>query len=170
MKRFNSLKGFIAPVALTLALVVGFIIGTQYNTSTNASGNGKGVYPIKKTTGEFSVNENGYTYGSSSGCVQPEDYPDLIWVEATNKKSGYVYFNDYYDVPPESPEAASKYMEEREKRIARGDKVSRVMPVYELNGITVIGEYEIVFSDSFVGTEDEINAHISAIAEKNTNS
>jgi hypothetical protein len=114
--------------------------------------------------GKFSVNKNGQTYGSGADCVQPEDYPDLISVTATNGKEGYVYFTDWYEAPPKSPESAAESTREAQ-RTARGDAVYGILPVYAVDGKTIIGEYEIDFGVSFVGTEKEIEAFLGATAK-----
>lgn len=91
---------------------------------------------------EYPVNENGKTYGVIAN-VMPDDYPDLIKVMATNGKEGYVRVEDFNDeYIAESPEDAVRYMEKLRELNEQGYYL-QVIPVYDIDGETVIGEFEI---------------------------
>ena len=86
------------------------------------------------------INAHGLTFGVT-GSDHGE--PDLIAVEATNGKSGYVYTKDLEDADGTtaqksftSPEDALKWQEANAGR-------THTIPVYESNGTTVIGEFQI---------------------------
>ncbi|HEY3373726.1 MAG TPA: hypothetical protein VGK02_01505 [Candidatus Aquicultor sp.] len=79
-------------------------------------------------------NEQGVTYGSGLDAKSLEDEPDLIRVEATNGKEGYAYRTDLEGPDPSSPAAAVAQQK------ARGGK-PRVIPVYEVDGVTQIGVF-----------------------------
>ncbi|MDI6816952.1 MAG: hypothetical protein QME41_07165 [Actinomycetota bacterium] len=90
---------------------------------------------IARPEGKVTVwpkNTHGVTYGSSADAVSYEDEPDLIRVLATNGKEGYAYRTDLEGPVPSSPAAAVAQQK------ARGDK-PRVIPVYEVDGVTQIG-------------------------------
>ena len=90
----------------------------------------------------YPTNKNGQTYGST-GNVMVEDYPDLVGVIATNGKEGYVYKEDFVDeYIPQSPEEAVEYMEVLKKLNDQGIYF-QVVPVYNSDGETLIGEFEI---------------------------
>ena len=81
----------------------------------------------------FPINENGQTYGSASACNY-EDLPDLIQAVGTNGKEGYVYRTDLECEQPNNPEEAVEYVKRWQK--------SRTIPLYENDGITIIGDFK----------------------------
>lgn len=83
-------------------------------------------------------NDKGVTYGSGADAVSPEDEPDLIRVIATNGKEGYAYRTDLEEPAPSSPAAAIAQQEAR-----NGKPVTKVIPVYEKDGVTKIGAFSI---------------------------
>lgn len=109
-------------------------------TSSSADDNGKISKTIDTIRGYFKTNDNGETYGTyiDKGDGEWEE-PDLMAVIGVNDVEGYVKKVDLYDEEnqPNNPEEAIAYMEEREK------EGSRLIPVYEKDGKTVIGEYRI---------------------------
>ena len=60
--------------------------------------------------------------------------PDLVVVNATNGASGYYRVSDLEI--PKTPEEVPAYLEKWQG--------GRMIPVYESDGVTVVGEYEIV--------------------------
>ena len=109
-------------------------------TSSSADDNGKISKTIDTIRGYFKTNDNGETYGTyiDKGDGEYEE-PDLMAVIGVNDVEGYVKKVDLYDEEnqPNNPEEAIAYMEEREK------EGPRLIPVYEKDGKTVIGEYRI---------------------------
>ncbi|CEO08285.1 hypothetical protein [Paraclostridium sordellii] len=109
-------------------------------TSSSADDNGKISKTIDTIRGYFKTNDNGETYGTyiDKGDGEYEE-PDLMAVIGVNDVEGYVKKVDLYDEEnqPNNPEEAIAYMEEREK------EGLRLIPVYEKDGKTVIGEYRI---------------------------
>ena len=95
----------------------------------------------------YPTNSNGQTYGS--GAVSTDGLaagsvfvlPDLIRVIATNGKEGYVYQKDLEGEQPNNPSEAVEYMK-RLKELNDQGIFTRTIPVYESDGITVIGEFE----------------------------
>ena len=109
-------------------------------TSSSADDNGKISKTIDTIRGYFKTNDNGETYGTyiDKGDGEYEE-PDLMAVIGVNDVEGYVKKVDLYDEEnqPNNPEEAIAYMEKREK------EGPRLIPVYEKDGRTVIGEYRI---------------------------
>lgn len=109
-------------------------------TSSSADDNGKISKTIDTIRGYFKTNDDGETYGTyiDKGDGEYEE-PDLMAVIGVNDVEGYVKKVDLYDEEnqPNNPEEAIAYMEKREK------EGPRLIPVYEKDGRTVIGEYRI---------------------------
>jgi len=80
----------------------------------------------------YRVNENGKTYGPGIYAHSDDEFPDLILAEGTNQKIGYVKKTDLFEEMPATPEEAL----ERQK-----NNKARSIPLYEKDGITVIGEF-----------------------------
>jgi len=80
-------------------------------------------------------NASGQTYGSGLFARSLEDEPDLIRVEATNRRVGYSLRTDLEDPDPKSPQEALRLQAARDGR-------SRWIPVYLSDGATKIGVFE----------------------------
>lgn len=95
----------------------------------------------------YPANELGYTYGSSLYASSPDQEPDLILASGTNGEEGYVYASDLEGDQPTNPEEAIVYQEKMDELFAQyksGEVVIfRTIPLYESDGVTVIGEFEI---------------------------
>jgi hypothetical protein len=79
------------------------------------------------TTTAWGVNASGQTYGIQN----QQGIPDLVAVIATNHRSGYVYANQLFTPPPETPSQA----------VAQNNAPPRTLTVYESDGETPIGEF-----------------------------
>lgn len=90
------------------------------------------------TTTDWPVNANGQTYGSEVQAKSEADVPDLVLVEATNGKQGYCLNSQLNPapVPPKSEAEAKAMMREA---LCKG----RVIPVFESDGVTRIGVFQI---------------------------
>ncbi|CEN83809.1 hypothetical protein [Paraclostridium sordellii] len=124
-----------------MALAVSVLVsGYGIITSSSADDNGKISKTIDTIRGYFKTNDDGETYGTyiDKGDSEYEE-PDLMAVIGVNDVEGYVKKVDLYDEEnqPNNPEEAIAYMEKREK------EGPRLIPVYEKDGKTVIGEYRI---------------------------
>lgn len=78
----------------------------------------------------YGVNDSGLTYGSAAWATDIDDEPDLILAQATNGEIGYVYNDELDGETPASPEEAK-------------NEPGYVINVYESDGQTVIGEFEV---------------------------
>lgn len=94
------------------------------------------------TNVNYTKNENGLSYGSSMYATSLEDEPDLIQAYGTNGKIGYVLKNDLYGKMPASPNEAVEITIQNQK------SGNRTIPLYEKDGKTVIGEFEIDSSEN----------------------
>ena len=116
------------------------VAGYGISTISSADNNGKISKTIDTIRGYFETNDNGETYGTYIDKRYGEwEEPDLMAVVGLNDVEGYVRKVDLYDEKnqPNNPEEAIAYMEKREK------EGPRIIPVYEKDGKTVIGEYRI---------------------------
>lgn len=87
--------------------------------------------------GNYEINENGQTYGTTPNSVYLEDYPDLISVIGDNGKQGYIYKEDYIGDLPDSPDDAEKIAEAQHN----GTYEPRTVNVYASDGKTVIDTF-----------------------------
>ncbi|MBS42714.1 MAG: hypothetical protein CMH83_06020 [Nocardioides sp.] len=87
------------------------------------------------STVELEVNEFGETYGSAE---ESKVDPDLVRAIATNGTVGYVRASDLNGPEPLSPEEAVQMTLDAQKAGAR------MIPVYERDGRTVIGEFKVL--------------------------
>lgn len=99
---------------------------------------------IPHIKGDYSVNENGQTYGVLSNSVYVEDNPRLVGAIGDNGKKGYVYFEDLI-AGPETPEEAKKYR----MAVESGNYVPKSINVYESDGKTVIDTFTETISDEY---------------------
>lgn len=129
-----SRKGLVRAVVVASALTLGAgggVFFTALFTGPTASG------AATSNGTSFPTNAKGQTYGPAAN-VSLANEPDLIFADATNGAKGYIYrsqlwADDGTDVT--SPAAAAAYM--------ASATAPRFIPVYEQDGTTVIGEFEI---------------------------
>ncbi len=88
------------------------------------------------STSKWPTNARGLTYGPGPNALSPQDEPDLVLATATNGKDGYVLATDLEGPTPSSPEEALAW------QAARAGK-AWVIPVYQSDGITQIGVFEL---------------------------
>lgn len=130
----NDGGGFGAfPHARTLAFslciaIVATVVSIQIDTANRY----RYLQDIGLDNLEYSVNEAGRTYGSGSGR-DIEEQPDLVLVEGNDGVVGYVYTDDLWGKEPSSIEEA----------LEGNSELPRDIPVYESDGVTVIGTFTI---------------------------
>jgi hypothetical protein len=131
----KKLKFCVIGLAVSV-LIVGYVLNT-INSANDISEISKTIDTIR---GYFETNDSGETYGTyiDKGNSEWEE-PDLMAVVGLNDVEGYVSKVDLYDEEnqPNNPEEAIAYMKKREK------EGPRIIPVYEKDGKTVIGEFKI---------------------------
>lgn len=102
----------------------------------------------------FFVNKNDQTYGTIKQHmpgddlrVSEENTPDLIACIGIDGTEGYCFQSDLDGEQPNNPEEALEYMKRLEERLAEmkitGEKYVRIIPLYDKDGETVIGEFGI---------------------------
>ncbi len=81
----------------------------------------------------YPTNENGQTYGPNMGDLNLSELrePDLMLAEDENGTNGYVKKEDLNGPQPKTPEEAVKLNEAK----------SREIPLYDVDGETVIGKF-----------------------------
>jgi hypothetical protein len=90
--------------------------------------------PRLATAPPYPVNENGMSYGSGAGIDADDPGPDLVAAHGTNGRCGFVRAADLEQEVPADPEEASAYMADR-------DPDGRDVPLYALDGVTLIGSF-----------------------------
>ncbi|UOR01631.1 hypothetical protein MUN77_16180 [Leucobacter allii] len=98
---------------------------------------------VRMETTDWGVNGSGVTFGLHNERGDPE----LVAALATNGRPGYVYAEDVQGETPASPEEAAE--------LTGKGLEDRVIPVYEADGITVIGEFVIHGASSVTIIEGE---------------
>ncbi|MDF2938676.1 MAG: hypothetical protein K0Q90_4049 [Paenibacillaceae bacterium] len=101
--------------------------------------------PVPQTEGkskhELPRNNDGKAYGSLSDAKSFEDAPDLISAQGIDGTGGYIKFTDAFEEAPRNPEEAI----ERQKNRIPG---SRLIPLYDQDGVTVIGQFRATGSET----------------------
>lgn len=140
----KKILGFILAIVLVSGVICGVTLSSK---GLEADASGKPVYP---------VNQNGETYGTADPRVRPElqEYPDLIYVKGEDGVFGYIRRSEAEGEQPKTPEEAVLYMErkeaEREAARAAGQEYRRYVPIYEEDGLTIIGRFGI----DWLGTDE----------------
>lgn len=91
---------------------------------------------------ELKTNKNGLKYGSSLN-TEEHSSPDLIEAFGIDGTLGYVLASDLNEELPKSPKEA---LEKQKLRKAKG--ANRIIPLYDVNGEKVIGEFEVSSGNS----------------------
>ncbi|MBH7954927.1 hypothetical protein I6A67_17235, partial [Clostridioides difficile] len=70
--------------------------------------------------------------------------PNLIYAQGENNVKGYVKKNDLYDEEnqPQNPKEAVAYMKEKRK-LSLNTFYKNTIPIYDKDGITILGEFKI---------------------------
>jgi len=103
--------------------IIGFSIGGQINS-------------------EYEININGQTHGSALDAVSNDDLPELILAKDVDGNIGYVYADDLIGDIPNTPKEAVEYMNRLQELNDIGI-YSITIPLYDVDGETIIGEFEI---------------------------
>lgn len=101
--------------------------------------------PAPSADPTFPVNEAGQTFGSPDESVLPENWPDLILVQASNGAAGYVkkaVLDEVTGANVSNPEEAVAWQEAMDK--ATWDTIE--IPVYLSDGETVVGGFPVTRS------------------------
>ncbi|EJL45347.1 hypothetical protein BAG01nite_47110 [Brevibacillus agri] len=118
-------------VIVYATLLTGIVIGSF--GSGIALGLDKDPTPVP----EFPINEQGQTYGSALNVTSLGAEPDLIKAYGVDGTLGYVRSEDLRGVKPKNPSEAVALTKQLN---AKG---SRHIPLYDVDGKTVIGQFSI---------------------------
>lgn len=130
----------ITVIALAIVILLGLSTVVAFAASglTNISMDKPPVYP---------TNEMGLTYGSAVDAISVETEPDLILAVGAGGIEGYVYSKDLQEEMPKSPEEAIAIMVALDEKMKDAEQeeavVMRTIPLYAVDGKTVIGKFEI---------------------------
>lgn len=113
------------------------------------------TYPTSSiSSGErdYAVNDAGQSYGSAFLARTREERPDLIAAVGNNGTIGYVYASDLDAGEPTTPDEAVAQQKLLDELIAENNNseriVLRTIPLYDVDGVTVLDEYDIAFTPS----------------------
>ncbi|NPV71705.1 MAG: peptidase M56 BlaR1 [Firmicutes bacterium] len=121
-------------VVFGVALVAGVLLGTLGFRDTAGVYLNQGLAPVPV----YPRNENGQTYGSAAYATSPDTEPDLIAAPGVDGTLGYVRKVDLDGPPPKTPDESLA-----PQRRAGGSIRVRYIPLYAVDGETVIGVFKI---------------------------
>ena len=100
----------------------------------------------------YAVNTAGQTYGSALSARSHKERPDLISAVGSHGTVGYVYSSDLDAGEPITPSEALAQQTRIEELIEGCDGeeiiVFRTIPLYDVDGITILDEYNISFTST----------------------
>lgn len=106
--------------------------------------------PVLPFTTTYAVNDSGQTYGSAMMANSLDERPDLMAAVGNNGVEGYIYTSALQEDLPKTPDEALEQQALYETLSANWDGkeaiVVRTIPLYDSDGQTVIGEYDISFT------------------------
>ena len=134
------------------ALALGFLGGTQAHQLVTSSGEpqpaDRAIDPAARAEEvvfedcprhpdgpPYPVNDTGMTYGSGAGIDEDDPGPDLIAAYGTNGRCGFIRSADR-DPGPQT-------LEEVRSHLSDPDPVGYDIPLYERDGVTVIGVFHV---------------------------
>jgi len=129
-----------ARFVLVTSLVLGIVLALTCVNLVLAIGEERPLYQ---------TNENGFTYGTMEHVAKNPlaEAPDLIASIGVDGTYGYCYKADIDGDQPSNPEESVKYMEELNRKIAiaieNGEEFLWYIPLYDSDGVTVIGKHGI---------------------------
>lgn len=96
------------------------------------------------------TNANGEIFGSALLLEQINVSPDLILAIGTNGKTGYVKAADLNMSNITTPDQAVSFSSYVESQMALTTQAPPTIPLYESDGVTVIGEFELSYPDEII--------------------
>ena len=157
-KKFSVLTAVIA-VLLVVGTTTVFASSALTGKSNNDSQDNNRFDPNYV----YETNENGQTYGPAMYAPSPDKEPDLIQAESLDGKVGYVYASDV-NYRPNSPEELLAYTAKNKELWDNAPVgkvvISHTVPLYAVDGKTVIGEHPIT-----IGFKDKADAPFGGSAQ-----
>lgn len=149
--RFIKLHGI--KLIIPLALIAGFVAGSiSYGVipATASATPDQSIQNIKSSP-KFPVNKNGETYGSNSEVTVAGQEPDLILAQGVDGTVGYIKWKDLNKDQPKNPKEAVAYMEKIK------NSSPKYIPLYDVDGQTVIGKFKIDTPEKIEITKGTMN-------------
>lgn len=143
VKKLTASRKAMIIVAVMIGLVLG-TMGVGQVIASNMNNQDMKAAPV------FPTNENGQTYGSSAKCNSIETEPDLIQAIGIDGMEGYVLAKDLNGEMPKTPEEAIAMQKE-----FPADGI--LIPLYAVDGKTVIGEFRIKNGETKTKTAKDKN-------------
>ena len=109
----------------------------NYNTTKSPYIQGRSI-PSNDFDVLYGLNKNNEVYGSELFLLELDITPDLIQAEGDNGEVGYVKYEDLNEDIPSDPEEAIEYQNSLPE--------SRVIPIYDVDGETVIDTFTIYYN------------------------
>ena len=140
--------------------VISTILGITLTLSLGAS-----IYTASGADGkQYKINSNGMSYGTHSkvlNVVNKVDEPDLIAAMGIDGTLGYVKSKDLEEKEPKNVQEANLLNKEKqdlkEKRKKEGKKFIKEIPLYDVDGKTVIGTFGIGnVNDTYIESDVQI--------------
>jgi hypothetical protein len=141
----NLARQIVITLIMCLAVAI-MVVAISFNYGVTSADNVENLHLSQMPAPGYTypTNEYGQTYGSDSDAPTPNKGPDLVAAYGDCGTLGYVYATDIDDPAPKTPEEALVRQEEIMARLARGEDVSRQVPLYTVDGRTVIGTFTMV--------------------------
>lgn len=110
----------------------------------------KGVESEPMPTPHYNVNASGQTYGSALNAPSPDTEPDLIQVEASNGKTGYVLKVELDEA--NGATAVAQFRSPDEALAWQAERAGKTftIPVYDMSGKNIVGEFSVVPADGVI--------------------
>lgn len=142
MKVGAFMKKFFVRVFPAILLMAGLLVGVTIAWAA----------PIISEKVQYRINENGQTYGSIDPTLKnpaEQEPPQLIAAIGVDGTNGYVKLDDINKNKPTNPDEAVRYMEELEAAVEKarnsGSEYLELIPLYDSDGETIIGEFGISY-------------------------
>lgn len=130
----RSLRKYASGAAMLAGIGAG-MFGSVAVAGAVASTSNQAVATHLGATTDWPKNAQGLTYGSALNAVSPQDEPDLIQVQASNGKTGYVLRADLEPSAPKTPAEALAHQAAQQAAALE----NATIPVYTSDGTTQIG-------------------------------
>jgi len=96
----------------------------------------------------YETNLRGQTLGSALDATSPDNEPDLIMAIATNGREGYVLKTELDSVNGQTASESFKSPEDALRWQETFGRSDQIIPVYEADGVTKIGEFLVFGGES----------------------
>lgn len=133
---------------VAVSTMLGISGASAFAAGQNPSDSGAGDSTNSQSK-EWQTNASGQTFGSLVDVEDLNNAPDLIQAETTDGDTGYVYMNELNSASGgnvNTPEEALEFQNSMDALAKSGKKL--FIPVYDQEGVIVLGEFEIAPSPS----------------------